>query len=254
MLPATRTRTEGGRVLSSRRPPARVWLPLAVTFQPGLTDALSESTVKEALVAGVAEMGGDVTKLGPVWGDSTQTLKAWRSARVSVELDWGGGYGQGVLGVDEDGLPTRLFLDLLNLRGPLSDQVCRLTSLTLLHLDNNHLTSLPNAIGRLTSLEILHMAGNQLTSLPDSIGRLASLTTIHLDGNRLASLPDSIYRLTTLKTLSLGVNRLTELLDAIGGLTNLKTLILIWNRISDSEKLRIRFIKDRCFPLCELRL
>jgi hypothetical protein len=161
----------GGRVPSSRRPPARVWLRHAAAHQPGLADARSEAAAKAALAAGVAEMGGAVSELGPAWGDEAQPLAAWRGAKGgTISAEWGASdFGKGVWGVDEAGLPTRLFLYGLGLRGPLSAQVCRLMSLTHLCLRGNQLEALPDAIGRLTP-DGPHLS-NQLTALPDAITR-----------------------------------------------------------------------------------
>ena len=73
----------------------------------------------------------------------------------------------------------------------------------------------PACIGRLTSLQVLNLGGNQLTSLPAEIGQLASLEQLYLQGNQLTSVPAEIGQLTALKSVNLGANQLTSLPAAI---------------------------------------
>lgn len=185
------------RVLSSRRPPARVWLACAATFQPGLADARSEHAAKVALTAAVVEMHGDVDRLGPAWGDMRQTLTAWRNNYI------------GVMQVDGDGLPQDIQGVSLHLRGPLSTQVCCLTSLTHLDLSNNQLTCLPNAIGRLSYLVWFNLSSNWFEYLPDAIGSLTRLQGFNLSDNHLRGIPGTFSLLTSLRHLDLTNNRLT---------------------------------------------
>ena len=85
-----------------------------------------------------------------------------------------------------------------------------LTTLKVLNLSYNQLTSLPDSISRLTNLRWLYLSYNQLTSLPESIGRLTNLRWLHLSDNQLTSLPDWIGRLTNLEDLDLSNNQLSE--------------------------------------------
>lgn len=244
----------GDRVLPAWRPPARVWLRLAAEFQPGLADARTETTAKTALAAGVAEMSGDVSKLGPAWGDMGQPLAAWRGVmHGSLSSDWGDkDVGEGVWGVDKVGLPTHLFLYEVGLRRSLSAQVCRLVSLTHLCLRCNQLATLPGNFNCLTSLTYLDLGENELTTLPESVCSLSNLMHLALDCNRIISLSASVGRLVGLKTLLLFNNRLETMPDSIIHLTSLARLDLTFNRFKYKEKRRIRTIRDRCFPNCFL--
>ena len=58
---------------------------------------------------------------------------------------------------------------------------------------------LPESIGNLTTLELLDVKDNQLTSLPTSIGNLIRLRWLYLNNNQLASLPESITNLKRIK-------------------------------------------------------
>ena len=55
--------------------------------------------------------------------------------------------------------------------------------------------AVPAVIGQLTSLRVLYLSGNQLTSVPAEIGQLASLKRLWLDDNKLTSVPAAIREL-----------------------------------------------------------
>ncbi|MCV6636584.1 leucine-rich repeat domain-containing protein [Candidatus Albibeggiatoa sp. nov. NOAA] len=114
-------------------------------------------------------------------------------------------------------LPTEIGtlpkLEVLRLAG------CQLESLpdrlpATLHeltLEENHLQTLPAAIGALSELRILDVGGNLLTALPEEIRQLTQLEWLYLGNNRLTELPASIRRLTRLQKLDLRNNHLAVL-------------------------------------------
>ena len=57
----------------------------------------------------------------------------------------------------------------------LSRSLWRLSHLTALYINNNHLTALPPDIARLHRLEYLNLSCNQLCTLPSEIGTIVSL-------------------------------------------------------------------------------
>ena len=99
-----------------------------------------------------------------------------------------------------------------------------------LHVHDNRLRELPEALGGLASLQVLDVHGNAelrrlprslcglsrlakiiaggcgLVELPPNIGRLPCLTHLTLRGNALARLPRSLGRCATLRALWLGNN------------------------------------------------
>ena len=95
----------------------------------------------------------------------------------------------------ENGRVVKLELEDFGLTGAVPAEICRLSALKMLDLNNNKLTSVPAEIGQLTSLEILNLHGNQLTSVPAEIGQLTSLTQLYLNDNKLTSLPAAIREL-----------------------------------------------------------
>ncbi|KAL2508091.1 Leucine-rich repeat [Forsythia ovata] len=101
-----------------------------------------------------------------------------------------------------------------------------LKSLTVLSLNQNHLTTLPSSLGALTSLKQLHVANNKLTCLPTEIGSLAKLEVLKAQNNRLSSIPASIGGCISLVEVDLSCNLLLELPEEFGELKDLKALYL----------------------------
>jgi len=132
----------------------------------------------------------------------------------------------------ENGRVVQLVLENVGLTGALPAEIGQLTSLRLLRLGDNKLTSLPAEIGRLTLLRAFGLLDNQLTSLPAEIGQLTSLGSLYLSDNQLTSLPAEIGQLTSLMTLDLWDNQLTSLPAEIGQLKSLEWLGLYNNQLT----------------------
>ncbi len=137
----------------------------------------------------------------------------------------------------------------------LPSEIYQLSSLRVLDISCNQLTSLPPEIGQLAHLQKLHLNHNQLTSLPPEIGQLAYLQKLHLNHNQLTSLPPEIGQLANLQWLTIGNtgisfmpdeiryqpnwqeytsyrNQLTSLPLEVWKLTNLKELDLWGNQLT----------------------
>ncbi|KAL6967718.1 hypothetical protein U1Q18_033527 [Sarracenia purpurea var. burkii] len=120
---------------------------------------------------------------------------------------------------------------LLNANEILDDSISwegltSLKCLTVLSLNQNHLTSLPSALGALTCLRQLHVANNKLTCLPTEIGELTELQILKANNNRICTLPASMVACTSLVEVDLSSNLLIELPETFGNFQNLKTLEL----------------------------
>ncbi|KAK9998302.1 hypothetical protein SO802_017905 [Lithocarpus litseifolius] len=98
--------------------------------------------------------------------------------------------------------------------------------LTVLSLNQNHLTSLPSSLGALTSLRQLHVANNSLTSLPIEIGLLTQLEVLKVNNNRISIIPARIGDCNSLIEVDLSSNLLSELPETFGNLHDLKALHL----------------------------
>jgi len=248
------------RVRAAWRPPARVWLRWAASFQPGLTVARTEAEAKEALMTGATEMGVDPVRLGLAWDSLLEWGPVPRSsgAEVSEEADasvrmplsvsilwWAQTRptASGSLSVHICRLESLESLILPSLRmTALPDVIGRLTNLTHLDLKYNELAYVPGAIGRLTNLVRLELGSNRLTTLPDAMGQLVNLAYLDLNNNQLTHVPISISRLTRLMYLNVESNRLKALSDAICQLPTLKWLYIGKNRFSKAQKLHIQAI------------
>ncbi|KAF8397228.1 hypothetical protein HHK36_016138 [Tetracentron sinense] len=106
--------------------------------------------------------------------------------------------------------------------------VTSLKSLTVLSVSQNHLTTLPSALGTLTSLRELHVSYNKLTCLPVEIQLLTQLQVLKASNNRISSVPSSIGNCISLIEVDLSSNLLVELPHTFGNLQYLKKKFLHW--------------------------
>jgi leucine-rich repeat protein SHOC2 len=161
-------------------------------------------------------------------------LRTWRAMCPELQESWPEDeQPEDWEGVEmENGRVVQLDLEQFGLTGAVPAEIGQLTSLEVLDLGGNQLTSLPAEIRQLTSLTKLNLCGNHLTSLPAEIGQLTALRELSLFSNHLTSLPAEIGQLTALEELSLGGNRLTSVPAEIGLLTSLRELDLISNRLT----------------------
>ena len=148
----------------------------------------------------------------------------------------------------ENGRVVKLELTEAGLTGAVPAEIGRLTSLTVLDLGGNKLTSLPAEIGQLTSLTELSLFCNKLTTLPAEIGQLTSLESLYLSRNQLTSLPAEIGQLTSLTELHLSGNRLTTVPYEIGLITSLVRLDLTNNKLTSMPAA----IWNKCADDCHL--
>lgn len=72
-----------------------------------------------------------------------------------------------------------------------------------------------SAIGQLTNLTVLSLQGNDISSLPEEFGNLENLQRLYLQKNRLHQLPASVKRLRNLTEFNLSYNELTAFPDAV---------------------------------------
>jgi Leucine-rich repeat (LRR) protein len=131
-----------------------------------------------------------------------------------------------------------------------------LTSLISLHLDDNHITEIPEHISVMSRLGVLSANRNKIARIDPRIILLSYLQLVELNNNQLHNLPDlcfiqqlryldlSYNRLTTLdilgvcvlpvslQTLNVKNNQLTQLPDNFGSLTQLRSLDISQNPLS----------------------
>jgi Leucine-rich repeat (LRR) protein len=115
------------------------------------------------------------------------------------------------------------------------DAIAALTNLQKLYLYNNRISVIPDAIAALTNLQVLNLNNNQFSVIPDTLGALAALTNLqilNLSYNQISVIPDAIAALTSLQRLYLYNNRISVIPDAIAALTSLQILDFYNNRIS----------------------
>ncbi len=105
------------------------------------------------------------------------------------------------------------------------------SALSVLRLDNNQLTFLPDGLGALKNLKVLSLRGNKLRTIPASLESLQQLSEFDLSENEIEDYPDPIDRLVSLTVLSLRGNGLASVPESIGALERLRILNLAKNRL-----------------------
>eukprot|EP01018_Ginkgo_biloba_P024363 Gb_40893 [translate_table: standard] len=137
------------------------------------------------------------------------------------------------------------------LHGSIPECLCKLETLTLLHLVRHNLSGgIPSCISNLEILMELDLHSNGLTvlraamnsrNIPAELGILSNLTTVDISDNYLnGKIPDSIVNLTSLNTLNLSRNNLTgEIPRALSNLGELKNLDLAYNNLSRSTSTEV---------------
>ncbi|XP_078583899.1 uncharacterized protein LOC144866412 [Branchiostoma floridae x Branchiostoma japonicum] len=126
-----------------------------------------------------------------------------------------------------------LQLDLSN-KGLASvpDEVFSITDLQYLHLNNNRLSRIPEAIGRLRKLRRFDAFDNLLTSLPQATISLMELEELYVYNNKLTELPDGMDVLQKLERFLVRDNKLEEIPAEICFLYNLKMFDASRNKLS----------------------
>ncbi len=102
-----------------------------------------------------------------------------------------------------------------------------------LDLRNNYIEEIPAEMAQLTSLEVLNLNNNRLSTLPDNFGELKSLLKLELNENEFEELPASITGLTNLEVLEVNDNQLESLTPNISKLSNLLALELTGNQFTE---------------------
>ncbi|KAL5077108.1 hypothetical protein RYX36_016092 [Vicia faba] len=126
---------------------------------------------------------------------------------------------------------TRLEKLLLNANNLLDESINweglrNLKYLTILSLNQNHLTTLPSVLGSINSLRELHVSNNELAGLPDEIGHLAQLEVLKANNNRMSKISEFIGNCHSLVEVDFSSNFLSELPEKFCSFNNLKALHL----------------------------
>lgn len=117
----------------------------------------------------------------------------------------------------------------------LSKGLFNFTFLTVLYLNHNQLTTLPQEISRLRNLIHLDLTGNQLTAVPPQLGMLTNLRELFLFDNNLTTLPYQLGSLHQLEMLGIEGNiKMEEKLRSIA--------------INDGTAGLIAYLRDNFMP------
>jgi Leucine-rich repeat (LRR) protein len=120
-----------------------------------------------------------------------------------------------------------------NLVGPLPQWLLKLTtSLTVLHLGNNHFSGGIGLVAKLTNLKYLRLAGNKFNGSIEALAPLSKLVTLRIDANDFSGPIDAMKQLTNLDWAELGGNQLTGTINALRNLKKLGLLNLRNNQLT----------------------
>lgn len=111
------------------------------------------------------------------------------------------------------------------------DKIFSMTTIRILNLSSNLITSIPSKIGNLINLEELYLDKNNITELPEEIGNLKKLRKIILSNNKIKNLPNNFYNLENLEIFNITCNHLEMISDDIVKLKKLEYIYLRKNKL-----------------------
>ncbi|XP_003741154.1 leucine-rich repeat-containing protein 40 [Galendromus occidentalis] len=123
---------------------------------------------------------------------------------------------------------SKLFLGSNRLT-TLPPEIAQLEHLTILELQDNNISKLPQQMESLSNLIRLNLSHNKMTELPDCLCHLKDLRVLALHHNEIKSVSDNINSLLSLDDLDLSHNKLKELPDAFTFLSRTKKINLANN-------------------------
>lgn len=88
----------------------------------------------------------------------------------------------------------------------ISKRIAFFSHITCLYLNDNKLSTIPDAVFTLKKLNRLDLSNNQIVKLPPQLGRLVYLQELFLGGNKIRELPFEMGKLFRLKSLILDGN------------------------------------------------
>ena len=104
----------------------------------------------------------------------------------------------------------KLFLDK-NSIGTLPSGFFRpLCNLSVLSLEQNKLSAIPECVFELTELKELNLSYNGITEIPEGIGKLGKLRVLNLFANRVTVVPSAVCGMKSLVELDLDCNDIVE--------------------------------------------
>jgi Leucine-rich repeat (LRR) protein len=103
------------------------------------------------------------------------------------------------------------------------DGIERLTNLSSLNLPGNNIKTIPN-LKDLASLSVLKLERNAITVIPDETAALKSLTVLDLSENPIIAIPDSLGTSTSIKELKLESTNINTIPASLSRLATLESL------------------------------
>ena len=106
------------------------------------------------------------------------------------------------------------------------------STLEVLDLTGNALSSLPDDLDRFKKLRILFCSSNQFTEMPAVLGKCSSLSMIGFKANQINHIPESAIPTENLRWFIVTDNVLTKLPNALGHCKKLQKIMLAGNQLT----------------------
>eukprot|EP00026_Physarum_polycephalum_P007158 Phypoly_transcript_07214.p1 GENE.Phypoly_transcript_07214~~Phypoly_transcript_07214.p1 ORF type:complete len:492 (+),score=47.51 Phypoly_transcript_07214:58-1533(+) len=109
-----------------------------------------------------------------------------------------------------------------------------MAKLRVLTLNDNFLQTIPpHTISNFTSLQVLQLSFNKLTSLPDDIALMQSLVMIDISSNSISELHPEWGQLMNLSSLDVSYNDLATIPDTFTNLQSLRVFTVLGNNMQE---------------------
>jgi len=132
------------------------------------------------------------------------------------------------------------------------DKLIPSTTLTVLNLNFNRISSLPADLVQLSNLEELYLSGNNIYQIPSFLTQLSNLRVLDMSYNQLTELPKLIGEMSSLRGLFVNNNQIKKLPVSLGSLPHLESLNLASNLLENTKS--IESIKSGCQEISRLNI
>lgn len=144
----------------------------------------------------------------------------------------------GITGLNFSWLTKLCSLQLTDIDAPQKiDDICRLSGLTKLALNNCRLDCIPEQIRNLVSLKSLSLCGCNIKEIPEWISVMGCLEHIDVVGSLVTELPSSLFRIRPLQLVAYSGDKMNTIIESCRHFFSLKGLSaeIVYGRANINE-------------------